>query len=117
MTYQFAAGLLRSSGTGLREVRITRLTDGVFYARPSSATAPRSWSPPACSASSPKLQELDRVVLEDLGTDAGLDLQGVEVLQPSLRGQQREIGAEQHLVLQVGVGRADEGGREILRRP
>jgi bifunctional DNase/RNase len=33
MTYQFAAALLRSSGTGLREVRITRLTDGVFYAQ------------------------------------------------------------------------------------
>jgi uncharacterized protein len=33
MTYQFAASLLQSSGTGLREVRITRLTDGVFYAQ------------------------------------------------------------------------------------
>ncbi|MGA2825561.1 MAG: bifunctional nuclease family protein [Streptosporangiaceae bacterium] len=32
MTYQFAASLLTGSGTGLREVRITRLTDGVFYA-------------------------------------------------------------------------------------
>jgi bifunctional DNase/RNase len=33
MTYQFVAALLRSSGTELREVRITRLTDGVFYAQ------------------------------------------------------------------------------------
>ena len=33
MTYQFAASLLRSSGTELREVRITRVTDGVFYAQ------------------------------------------------------------------------------------
>jgi RNA polymerase sigma factor (sigma-70 family) len=33
MTYQFAASLLRSSGIELREVRITRLTDGVFYAQ------------------------------------------------------------------------------------
>jgi RNA polymerase sigma factor (sigma-70 family) len=33
MTYQFAAALLESSGTELREVRITRLTDGVFYAQ------------------------------------------------------------------------------------
>jgi bifunctional DNase/RNase len=33
MTYQFAASLLSSSGTGLREVRITRLTDGIFYAQ------------------------------------------------------------------------------------
>ncbi|HEX6453929.1 MAG TPA: bifunctional nuclease domain-containing protein [Trebonia sp.] len=33
MTYQFAAALLESSGTQLREVRITRLTDGVFYAQ------------------------------------------------------------------------------------
>lgn len=33
MTYQFAAALLHASGTDLREVRITRLTDGVFYAQ------------------------------------------------------------------------------------
>ncbi len=33
MTYQFAASLLTGSGAGLREVRITRLTDGVFYAQ------------------------------------------------------------------------------------
>ena len=33
MTYQFAASLLAGSGTGLREVRITSLTDGVFYAQ------------------------------------------------------------------------------------
>lgn len=33
MTYQFAASLLGGSGTGLREVRITSLTDGIFYAQ------------------------------------------------------------------------------------
>jgi RNA polymerase sigma factor (sigma-70 family) len=33
MTYQFAASLLAGSGTGLREVRITRITDGIFYAQ------------------------------------------------------------------------------------
>lgn len=33
MTYQFAASLLAGSGTGLREVRITRVTDGIFYAQ------------------------------------------------------------------------------------
>ncbi|HSZ40755.1 MAG TPA: bifunctional nuclease family protein [Trebonia sp.] len=33
MTYQFAASLLAGSGSALREVRITRLTDGVFYAQ------------------------------------------------------------------------------------
>jgi bifunctional DNase/RNase len=33
MTYQFAASLLAGSGTGLREVRITSLTDGIFYAQ------------------------------------------------------------------------------------
>lgn len=33
MTYQFAASLLAGSGTGLREVRITGITDGVFYAQ------------------------------------------------------------------------------------
>lgn len=33
MTYQFVASLLAGSGTGLREVRITSLTDGVFYAQ------------------------------------------------------------------------------------
>jgi RNA polymerase sigma factor (sigma-70 family) len=32
LTYQMAAGLLRASGAGLTEARITRLTDGVFYA-------------------------------------------------------------------------------------
>jgi len=33
MTYQFAASLLAGSGSGLRAVRVTRLTDGVFYAQ------------------------------------------------------------------------------------
>jgi uncharacterized protein len=33
MTYQFAAALLAGSGSGLREVHITNLADGVFYAQ------------------------------------------------------------------------------------
>lgn len=33
MTYQFAASLLAGAGTGLCEVRITSLTDGIFYAQ------------------------------------------------------------------------------------
>jgi hypothetical protein len=57
------------------------------------------------------------VVLEDLGPNLRLDVEQFEVAQPALGGEQRIVGAEQHLVLQVGVGRADQRGREVLRRP
>lgn len=33
MTYQFAAALLAAAGSGVREIRITSLIDGVFYAQ------------------------------------------------------------------------------------
>jgi hypothetical protein len=54
-------------------------------------------------------------VLEDLGADLGFDVEQFEVAQPAFRGQQRVVGAEQHLVLQVGTGGADQLGREVLR--
>src|SRR5437763_7078735 len=62
-------------------------------------------------------EQAGRVVLEDLGPDLGLDLEQVEVAEPALRGQQRVVGAEQHLVLQQRTGRADELRREVLGRP
>src|SRR6516164_9991257 len=33
MTYQFAAALLGAAGSGVREVRVTGFTDGIFYAQ------------------------------------------------------------------------------------
>src|SRR5580693_5185860 len=60
-------------------------------------------------------QQADRVVLEDLGPDLRLDVEQLEVAQPAFRGEQRIVGAEQHLVLQVGTGRADQLRREVLR--
>ena len=59
-------------------------------------------------------EQAGRVVLEDLGPDLRLDLEQLEVAQPALRGQQRIVGAEQHLVLQQRTGRADQLGREVL---
>jgi uncharacterized protein len=43
-TYQFTAALLAASGARLREVRITSLTDDVFYAQ-AVLTVPSSSSP------------------------------------------------------------------------
>jgi uncharacterized protein len=33
MTYQFAAALLAASGSGVREVRVTSVAEGIFYAQ------------------------------------------------------------------------------------
>jgi bifunctional DNase/RNase len=33
MTYQFTAALLAAAGARLQEIRVTRLTDGIFYAQ------------------------------------------------------------------------------------
>ena len=33
MTYQFASALLGAAGSGVREVRVTGFTDGIFYAQ------------------------------------------------------------------------------------
>jgi len=33
MTYQFAAALLAAAGSGVREVRVTSVADGIFYAQ------------------------------------------------------------------------------------
>ena len=33
MTYQFMASLLAAAGSGVRSVRVTGMTDGVFYAQ------------------------------------------------------------------------------------
>ena len=41
----------------------------------------------------------------------------LEVAQPAVRGDQREVRAEQHLVLELGVRVADQVLREVLRRP
>src|SRR5687768_413573 len=41
-----------------------------------------------------------RVLLEDLGTDLGLDVEPVEVGDPPVRGDEGEVRAEEHLVLQ-----------------
>src|SRR5580658_7848017 len=60
-------------------------------------------------------EQADGVVLEDLGADLWLDVEELEVAQPAFRGEQRVVGAEQHLVLQVGTGRADQLRREVLR--
>jgi uncharacterized protein len=40
MTYQFMAAVLEASGGQLREVRVTNLTDGVFYAQAVLASGP-----------------------------------------------------------------------------
>jgi hypothetical protein len=33
MTYQFVASLLAAAGSGVRSVRVTGMTDGIFYAQ------------------------------------------------------------------------------------
>lgn len=40
MTYQFMAAVLEASGGQLREVRVTSLTDGIFYAQAVLASGP-----------------------------------------------------------------------------
>jgi aminopeptidase N len=60
-------------------------------------------------------EQADGVVLEDLGPDLRLDVEQLEVAQPAFRGEQRIVGTEQHLVLEVGTGRADELRGEVLR--
>src|SRR5580693_10249934 len=79
---------------------------------------PRRWDAPDAPAAVRGLAEpeqADRVVLEDLGPDLRLDVEQLEVAQPAFRGEQRIVGAEQHLVLQVGTGRPDQLRREVLR--
>src|SRR3954464_1757740 len=51
------------------------------------------------------------VVLEDQRPDLVLDLQRREVGEPAVRGEDREVGAEQDLALEQAVRGADELGR------
>jgi hypothetical protein len=52
LTYQFTAALLAASGARLREIRISHLTDGIFYAHGTASQAGclrcrrRGWGPP-----------------------------------------------------------------------
>src|SRR5512146_2003730 len=61
-------------------------------------------------------EEADGVVLEDAGLDVVAEAAHLlQVAHPALRGQHREVRAEQHLVLQQRVRVLDEDRREVLR--
>src|SRR4051794_19939418 len=57
------------------------------------------------------------VVLENQRPDVVLDVQLVEVGAPAVRGDDREVRAEQDLALEQRVGRPDQLRREVLGRP
>src|SRR6187549_3003709 len=65
----------------------------------------------------PQLQRTDRILLQDqrlnFRTKTGLG----EILHPAVRGDQWEIRAKQHLVLELRVRVADELRRKVFRRP
>ncbi len=58
-----------------------------------------------------------RVLLHDQRPDLGLDAQVVEVFDPPLWRDNREVGAEQYLVPQQAARVLHELGGEVLRRP
>src|SRR3712207_5381542 len=59
----------------------------------------------------------DGVVLEDQRPDVVLDLELLEVGQPPVGGDDREVRAEQHLALEQRVGGPHQLRREVLRGP
>src|SRR3972149_488277 len=79
-----------------------------------------SRGPEACAgngngrgATLPEFQEAPGVLQEDLPAHLGLEGQLLELLQPAVRREHGEVGAEEHLVLQQGVGVLDHRGREV----
>src|SRR5205807_7971062 len=62
-------------------------------------------------------QEPRRVVFHDARQHLGLEADLLRRLKPLLGANQREVRAEQHLVLQRTVGVLDDLRLEILRAP
>src|SRR3954449_2949998 len=92
----------RSSWAQRREHRTTRRSSRGSSAESGPATR------------SGQAESADGVPLHDQRLDLVADFQLLEVLQPPLRPEQRVVGAEQHLVLQQGVGGADQLGWEVF---
>jgi len=85
-----ASGPLHCAQRGQHSVRIGGVSQPVA-ARPYAATFSLALVEP---------EQPDRVLLEDERPHLGLDADLVEVLEPSLRRDNRVIGAEQHFVLE-----------------
>src|SRR5262249_19267709 len=64
-----------------------------------------------------EVQQAGRVLLHDQRPYLGLDVQVLEILDPPVGRDGREVRAEEHLVAQQAVGVPHEQGREVLRRP
>src|SRR5207302_776665 len=58
-----------------------------------------------------------RALLQNQRPDLVLDRKLCEVGEPAIRTDQREVRAEQHLLLEQRVRVADQDLREVLRRP
>src|SRR6266702_1599246 len=81
-----------------------------------SCTAP-SALPPRRRRGGAETQKPGRVLLHDQRAHLGLDVQLLEIPDPPVGGEGREIRAEEHLVAQQAVGVLHQQGREVLRRP
>src|SRR5690606_12761753 len=96
-----------AAGSSRRDATVLSRRSGAVPSR-----ARRPWSAYAIES-----QGLDRVLLEDQVVNLGPEVGRLEVLEPAIRRDERKVGAEQHLVLELAVRIAHELFREILRRP
>src|SRR6185369_2543335 len=65
----------------------------------------------------PEAEQAHRVLLEDQRLDVVLEAGFLEVLQPAVGRDQREVAAEEDAVLEQRVRVLDELRREVLRAP
>src|SRR5436305_4825821 len=83
-----------------------------------STPIPSGWADTTASCGSgSEPQQARRVLLDHERADLVLDVELLEVREPTVGRDQREVGAEEHLVLQAGVRVLDQNRREVLGRP
>src|SRR5690606_17627988 len=89
--------------------------DATVLSRRSGAVPSRTRRP--WSAYAIESQRLDRVLLQDQVVYLRFEVGRLEVLEPAIRRDEREVRAKQHLVLELAVRVAHELIRKVLWRP